>query len=432
MFERLGDCIKDAYARVNYNEDRLPEIAAEFLEKQQLPVESDMGHIARFLLSTEIEQTPKATFSDLPVIVYRGGGFYIQLLVWQKSTTAIHHHAFSGAFKVVHGSSIHSRYTFEEQDRISSKLVRGRAKLDSIELLERGAIHQIVPGKQGLLHALFHIDEPSITVVVRTPYLAWALPQYQIAKPHFAWDERELGNDDRVRVLSRVLPAMRGPLGDTHLVDFMVDQVACLDFPRVFALHREIEALLPDEADRKRFLDALRDRHGEDADRLADVIRNRTVEASLINTRYHTADRDLRFFLAVLLNAPDATAVHQVIGQRHPGQDPLELCAEWVARLGDPETLLDAIVASRTVRRKSKPRKTLIPRLTDALPKGLSNRATIDFVRELLDGTAPEDLATRLATRHPDAGISGRGAELEAAGLSTRELPELGPLMVDR
>ena len=79
--------------------------------------------------------------------------------------------------------------------------------------------------------------------------------------------------------------------------------------------------------------------------------------------------------------------------------------------------------------RKSNPRQALIKRLTETLPPGLPQAATVDLIRELLDGTEPDQLAARLAARHPSSDIESQQSEVAAAAQRIRELPELAPLM---
>jgi hypothetical protein len=62
--------------------------------------------------------------------------FYIQLLFWMDGTTAIHQHEFSGAFHVMHGSSIHAHYEFEKAQPVTPYLRVGNVKMKKMEILE--------------------------------------------------------------------------------------------------------------------------------------------------------------------------------------------------------------------------------------------------------------------------------------------------------
>ena len=93
------------------------------------------------------------------------------------ATASIHQHAFSGAFRVVTGSSLHSEYEFVEQARVSQLLLLGEVRTQRLEALTRGDVRRITSGRAGLVHSLFHLDQPSVTLVIRTYGEPWAQPQ---------------------------------------------------------------------------------------------------------------------------------------------------------------------------------------------------------------------------------------------------------------
>ena len=135
----LGEAVRAALGRANHDERKLPEIAASELAHAALDTDFDLGQVAKFLLETQIKQ-PDSNFSDLPVVLYRCQDFYIEMLIWVVASTSIHQHAFSGAFRVLAGSSVHTEYEFEERDRISSRLLLGETRLRRTELLRRDDI----------------------------------------------------------------------------------------------------------------------------------------------------------------------------------------------------------------------------------------------------------------------------------------------------
>lgn len=384
IFQQLGERVDQAYRRVNYDELRLPEIATKALTDTELP-DFDFQVVAEFLQQTMVAQDPGEEFSNLPVVVYNQPEFYIQLLVWNASTTTIHQHGFSGAFGVLHGSSIHTRYTFEERRRISSRLLLGRAHFQNIELLKKGDVREIVPGGAGPFHALFHLDAPSVTAVIRTSALPEACPQLSIARPHFAFAENELKTDARTRMLQRCLRAML-EAEDPALSRVVLEQIPTLDFPRIFMLRHAIDRVWPDAEHRERLIARIRERHGDLADCLADVIQMTRNERSLVQARRHTHDPELRFFLALLLNAPARSAIYPMVRQVYSEEAPEARCAAWLARFGNPQAVLDALVRVRTTRGTKQQGETMIERLTAALPR--SQDTAVDLVQALLCGVS--------------------------------------------
>ena len=195
QFQILGDEIHAKLKSSGFNEEAFPDIAAEALAHVELEGDFELQQIADFLITTKIPQQPSLEFSNLPPVVYRCEEFYIELLIWMDATTTIHQHAFSGAFRVLVGSSFHSVYEFEENDRINSRLLLGEVRLKNAEILQRGDVRPIHPGRSGLAHALFHLERPSVTIVVRSYGEPWNQPQYSFNPPSVACDEFELKRD---------------------------------------------------------------------------------------------------------------------------------------------------------------------------------------------------------------------------------------------
>ena len=88
-------------------------------------------------------------------------------LYWFASTTAIHDHAFCGAFSVLDGGSLHSQYSFTPSVNCGDGLTLGTLESIRNERLRKGDVRTIHP-YDGLIHSLFHIEHPSVSLVVRT------------------------------------------------------------------------------------------------------------------------------------------------------------------------------------------------------------------------------------------------------------------------
>ena len=273
QFQILGDEIHAKLKSSGFNEEAFPDIAAEALAHVELEGDFELQQIADFLITTKIPQQPSLEFSNLPPVVYRCEEFYIELLIWMDATTTIHQHAFSGAFRVLVGSSFHSVYEFEENDRINSRLLLGEVRLKNAEILQRGDVRPIYPGRSGLAHALFHLERPSVTIVVRSYGEPWNQPQYSFNPPNVAYDGIELKRDSKVRLLSCLL-RVASSLNREQAVELLVSKSACLDFPRLFMLVKENHSYLSQESDWKRFMEAAREVHGDLAEHLAQMVKS--------------------------------------------------------------------------------------------------------------------------------------------------------------
>src|SRR5690606_15983271 len=139
------------------------------------------------LLDDEQPFQTQSGFGQPEIIAYDHPRFYIQLLFWLDGTTDIHQHEFSGAFHVMAGSSIHALYQFDPKHTITPHLQLGDVRMKKIELLETGTTVPIISGSK-CIHSLFHLETPSVTVVVRTQNDPGTSPQFNFLPPHIALD----------------------------------------------------------------------------------------------------------------------------------------------------------------------------------------------------------------------------------------------------
>jgi len=113
-----------------------------------------------------------------------------------------------------------------------------------------------------------------------------------------------------------------------------------------------------------------------------------------------------------------------MVRQVYPEEAPEARCAAWLARLGNPKTMIDELVRRGTKQRA----QTMVERLTAALP--CSGDTAVDLVQALLRGADGPAIA-ELAQRHHGNDGAGRRDELSKACERFRALPELAPLFVE-
>jgi hypothetical protein len=389
--ERLARDLESRWRRKNYDEDWFPELATAALRES--PADSQLdpaGLLAQIPLLTTLpfQPSPRSDFGEPPLTLYYSEKFYFELLFWFDGTTAIHQHGFSGAFQVVQGSSIHSVYTFERQRRVSSRMALGRIALERIEWLQRGDIRPILSGDR-LIHALFHLDRPSITLVVRTVSERDRQPQFNYLKPSLAIDTfsddvlmrrklqclealRKMGSADYAATLRRVL-------GEA---DFHTALVALQQHARADDAAPSVDELLV----------GMRERHGELCDSLPAMLRESRRQDVIKRRRNRIVDADHRFLLACLLNAPDREAVLELVRRRAGGGDPLALITAWIeqlSRLPSPEN-------------SAEPNALGIPMHDDEL----------HVVRKLVRGLSNREILAELAGEFDSADVRAREAEI--------------------
>src|SRR6266536_3105858 len=189
-FVELGALVESRWREQNYNEESFPAIAAEALGELKLDDRVDPWEIIRW-----VHQTPAlpeqmdldGKFGNPPLTLYVGPRFYVDIYYWLDGTTSIHQHAFTGAFQVLLGSSIHSRYSFREEKIINEHFSAGELALEEVQLLKLKDVRLIRAGRN-FIHSLFHLDRPSATITIRTEHTPSAALQYDYRKPHFALD----------------------------------------------------------------------------------------------------------------------------------------------------------------------------------------------------------------------------------------------------
>ena len=105
-FNELGEKIDSAWRNVDYSEEKLPAIAADFLRKEGMPSKVTAWEVLEWGL--EQTQLPRqkdvhSNFGDPPITLFTAPKFHIDVYFWFDGTTSIHQHGFCGAFQVLHG-----------------------------------------------------------------------------------------------------------------------------------------------------------------------------------------------------------------------------------------------------------------------------------------------------------------------------------------
>ena len=344
LFEELGALIEERWRALNYSEGEFPKIAAQSLSEANLCNQADPWEIIHWVqsASTLPEQMDLlAKFGNPPITLYAGPRFHIDAYYWLDGTTAIHQHAFSGAFHVMHGSSVHAGYRFEVERELSPHFLTGKLTLRNVSLLKRGDVREIIPGPD-FIHSLFHLDRPSVTITVRT-YKAPSFPrQYSYKKPYLAINSFfvDVLLVKRVQTVSLLLRAKR-PEAD-KFIEELIDRsdfhtaYAVLKEAFDFLCHRELEEIVGTTRSRDRFeamLDRARRRHGELADLLEPVFEEEWRQVEIVRRRAEIKDEDHRFLLALLLNVPERSKVLELVKARFPEADAIDLVVRWVREL---------------------------------------------------------------------------------------------------
>jgi hypothetical protein len=324
LFEDLASELSLAWMQRGRDESVFPELAERMLERF-VPA-SSVAPDDLFRWSLEASVLPRqfdlrSSFGNFALTVATRDDFHIDVLVWTDSTTAIHQHNFSGAFHVLQGSSLHTRWTFEETGRWSDRLKRGRLAVHDTEWLQTGSTRPILPGDQ-LIHSLFHLDAPSITVVVRTPTSARSSPQMNYERSGLAYDPHfEIARVEKIRQLLCLLWTTDHPQR-MALSEAALRGIDAHSTVRIISSMR-LQTPLGTPA---RLIDMVAARDAELAALLRKTMDLHERTRVLVDLRRQTRSARHRMLLALVLNLPDRTAIDAVLRQIAPG----EIAADWL------------------------------------------------------------------------------------------------------
>lgn len=340
LFQTLGAEIERLWRDKNYDETVFPEIAANSLREANLPEKISAWDVIDWTLNQTqlpVQQDVYAKFADPPITIYNSPRFHIDVYFWLEGTTAIHQHSFCGAFQVLHGSSLHSWYDFERSESINTFTEIGEINLKLCELLSIGDVQPIWAGKQ-YIHGLFHLEQPSATIVVRTHKSPMFLPQYSYHKPFLAIDPF-FEEPNSLKKIQSITALIRSKHPDTD--KFIANLLDASDFQTSFQIlstvrhylqSNQIDRMFNLDAPQNRFdalLDVVKKRHGERANVFPKVFAHQAKVDEIVKRRSYITEPEHRFFLALLMNVEGRERIFSLVKQRFPDAEPIDKILDW-------------------------------------------------------------------------------------------------------
>jgi len=330
LFQNLGNSVLARWRGENFSLQAFPGIAVEELQKSAPADHVDLQKfLHEFLLDDSQPSQTESGFGEPEIIVYENSRFYIQLLFWMDGTTAIHQHEFSGAFHVMSGSSIHAQFAFENDSAITPYFRVGDLRMKEIVLLEKGCTVPIVSGR-ACIHSLFHLDMPSITVVVRTQHDPGTGPQFNYLPPHVAYDP--VFSDSLMLRRRQVLDVLEN-LQDPVYVERVLEMIEVLDFERGFHTLQNCMGYLKELGGWEDVCEAFHKKHGSLAGGIESTLEECLRRDHIKRMRATVADPEHRFFLALLLNVPTRANLLALISQRFSEVSPFDTIIRWAGEL---------------------------------------------------------------------------------------------------
>ena len=350
VFQTLGKEVEKRWRDANYSEAQFPKIAAEALREFGLPEKVSAWDTISWAMgeTTLPEQRDlPGRFGDPPITLYNSPRFHIDIYFWLNGTTSIHQHGFCGAFQVLLGSSLHSSYEFEPQEILNTFTEIGDLDLDHCELLNVGDVRKILAGRE-FIHSLFHLDQPSATIVVRTHRSPLHLPQFDYRKPFLALDPffEEPNTTKKLQSLMMVLRAKR-PDADKLAADWL--EIA--DFQTTYVILSNIRHLLRQNHIEQMFqvaetenrydkiFEIVKKRHGALADILPKTFAQQEKINEITNRRNYITDAEQRFFLALLLNVEGRERILSLVKDKFPDENPMDKILDWISALSQTKIM---------------------------------------------------------------------------------------------
>jgi hypothetical protein len=210
-------------------------------------------------------------------------------------------------------------------------------QLKVCELLKLGDVKEIRAGRQ-YIHSLFHLDQPSATIVVRTEKSPLHLPQFSYHKPYIALDPF-FDHQTTTKKLQSLGPLFRVDHPETdRLISELLETA---DFQTSFSVlstaHNHLSGgflgqLFNLEAPAARFasfLEIVMRRHGAKASRLNEIFEHRDRVNDLVRRRGYVTNPEHRFYFALLLNVDGRDRILSLVKARFPDADPIGKILDW-------------------------------------------------------------------------------------------------------
>lgn len=350
IFQNLGTQVENLWRDKNYDEELFPSIAAKALREANVPEKTSAWDVIEWTLNqTHLPEQHDlhGNFGDPPITIYNSPRFHIDVYFWLEGTTSIHQHGFCGAFQVLHGSSIHSWYEFDVQEKINTFTEIGNINLKTVDLLTVGDVQEILAGKQ-YIHGLFHLEQPSATICVRTHKSPLHLPQFSYHKPFLAIDPF-FDDADTMKKMQCISAMFRVNHPETDR--FIADWLKKADFQTTFQILSTVRSyqqgnqmdqmfnLAAPKEKFERFFEIARSRHGERVNVFPKVFAHQDKLNEIVKRRSFVTDNEHRFFLALLLNVEGKDRILSLIKERFPDADPVEKILDWSFDLANTRVL---------------------------------------------------------------------------------------------
>jgi hypothetical protein len=151
--------------------DSFPQISQRLLQSLDLKtlLEDDF---LKELLKTELPEQyyKKNDFSNFPLCISREQDVFVDLYFWKDVNTNIHNHHFIGAFGVLEGEVIQTKFNFTNENQVAQGVWMGDCQATSSDTLKPGDTQGIFLGDDFIHQSLHfhHKKAHTVTICLRT------------------------------------------------------------------------------------------------------------------------------------------------------------------------------------------------------------------------------------------------------------------------
>jgi len=213
---RLAARIDSEWKVAGYRPRDLPRVAARLLADARPDRSFDLAALADWTLSRQ--RFPEACNPFGPLgppafTVWSNAHLFVNVYVYNTPEVMVHDHDFAGAFVNLSGRTLHTTFDFGCAGRVDARVRTGKLRVAALEMIRAGDVRLIEPGS-AFIHQVWHLDEPTVVLVVRTPPRTPALRQFQYLRPAIATqvlreDFRLVGVPERYRYTRKMAESLR-------------------------------------------------------------------------------------------------------------------------------------------------------------------------------------------------------------------------------
>lgn len=312
FFQDMAERIDRAWKEREYALDVFPDLAAEALTQRPPSAEVDPADILRGVLEAPALVHPDSRLGEPSVTLHQCGRFYIHALFWLTSTTAVHDHSFSGAFSVLSGGSLHNHLEWTSTREVNDLFRIGRLTSRQTELLRPGDVRRILPG-DSLIHTLFHLEHPSVSIVVRT--FSHEARQFLYFPPTVSADGRRTDRHRETKLAAlEALWVSRHP----DAASITRDVVENADLATLFFVLRTVRSTSAlSKQEKSSFFEQAAQKRPAEIPLFEAAFAEEARRNAIIQRRQFVRDADQRFLLALLLNLDNRREIDGIMRDRY-------------------------------------------------------------------------------------------------------------------